>query len=88
MKFKIFTKNDNKRIPATMFLVKNKFGWLYLENDGAQWYVNHTQDFKDCSEEENNEAIKAIVAQVKFNKKVLENQNEPTEQKEDSVHID
>lgn len=68
--FEIFTREHTNAIPPNLILVKHKFGWLFLENEGAQWFVNHTNTFDEKSKETNDEMIRAIVKQIKFNKEV------------------
>lgn len=72
--FKVFTKDDYDVIPKNLFLVKNKYGWLFLVNEKAQWFVNHTNDFKNCKDSEDLGAIKAILKQIKINKKIIKDE--------------
>ena len=59
--FEIFTCTEHESIPENMFLIKNEHGWLFLTHDQSNWYVNHTNSFKNCTEEENDNAIREII---------------------------
>jgi hypothetical protein len=63
----IYSKETHSFIPVNVVLIRNQHGWLYLANDDAQWYVNHTQDFKDITEEEIEKTLKLLVKAVKTN---------------------
>lgn len=63
----IYSKETHSFIPANVVLIRNQHGWLYLANDDTQWYVNHTQDFKDITEEEIEKTLKLLVKAVKTN---------------------
>jgi len=71
-KFEIFTTTENKAIPKNMVLIKDNEGWLFLQNEGTQWYINHTNTFNSKSKEDDTTVIKAIIKQVKINKAVID----------------
>lgn len=75
-KFQVFTKDEFKFIPSNIFIIKNKLGWLFAVSEGAQWYINHTNSYKNCPKEENEETLKAIVKQIKANEKLLKENEE------------
>lgn len=74
--FKVYTREVSKSVPANMIIIKDERGWLYLQNENTNWFVNHTNTFNKESEESDEEVIKAIVKQIKLNKKLLEEPNE------------
>lgn len=69
--FEMFTKKEYKFIPANVLIVKNMYGWMYLYNDKAQWYVNHTNDEKNCPKEENEKFLKKLMKAIKEQMKLV-----------------
>ena len=63
----IYSKDTHKFIPNGVVFIRNEHGWLYLANEKAQWFVNHTQDFKEITDEELEPTLKKLVKAVKTN---------------------
>ncbi len=70
-KFEVFTTKDYKQIPKNMVMIKDTSGWLFLQNEDTQWFVNHTNTFNSKSKEDNVTVIKSIVKQIKINKEIV-----------------
>lgn len=70
-KFEIYTKKEFTFIPANIIIIKNKFGWTFMYSSGAQWYVNSTNDSKDCPPEENEAFLKKLVKGIKEQIKLI-----------------
>jgi len=70
-KFEIFTKENYAIIPANVIIVKNTHGWLFMYNDKAQWFMNHTNDEKDCKPEDYEKFLKKLVKGNKQQMKLI-----------------
>ena len=65
--FEIYTKKDYQIIPASVIIIKNKYGWTFMYSMDATWYTNSTNDMADCPPEDNKKAISKIVKMLKIN---------------------
>lgn len=70
-KFSIFTKKDFKAIPDNVIIIKDDNGWTFMSNLNAIWYVNSTNDNKDCLEKDYEKFIKKLVKALKEQMKLI-----------------
>lgn len=69
--FNIFTKKEYDFIPANVIIIKEMNGWLFAFVKDTKWYVNSTNDSKDCPPEEDEKFLKKLVKAIKGQMKLI-----------------
>ena len=66
----IYTKETHNFIPTKVIIIRNKYGWLWLAENKAQWLQDATHDKIDKDEEK---ALKILVKNIKYQLKLYRN---------------